>query len=116
MIYLRELRYCITRQLGFFDGKADLIWQSTSTNQVYFWFMDGRGNFQSGSYLGNGTDFGEWKVVASEDLNSDGKTDLIWRSTRTNQVYIWFMDGHGNFQSGSYLSNAANFGEWKVRP
>ena len=25
VIYLRELRYCITRQLGFFDGKADLI-------------------------------------------------------------------------------------------
>jgi subtilisin family serine protease len=94
------------------DGKADLIWQSASTGQVYLWFMDGQGNEQSGRYLGNG-DFGDWKVVGAGDLNSDGKTDLIWQSASTGQVYLWFMDGQGNEQSGRYLGNG-DFGDWKV--
>lgn len=35
----------------------------------------------------------EWTVLASADLNADGKPDLIWRSSVSGRVLIWYMDG-----------------------
>ena len=98
------------------DGKSDIMWQNTSNGQVYVWFMDGQGNQQSGRYLQGGATFPGWNVIAGGDLNSDGKSDLIWQNTSSGQGYIWFMDGQGNQQSGRYIQGGANFGEWKIKP
>lgn len=35
----------------------------------------------------------EWTVLASADLNADGKPDLIWRSSVSGRVLVWYMDG-----------------------
>lgn len=35
----------------------------------------------------------EWSVYASADLNADSKPDLIWRSSTSGRVIVWYMDG-----------------------
>ena len=98
------------------DSKPDLVWQNASTGQGYMWFMNGQGDEQSGRYVGNGGNYGNWKIVAVADLNSDGRADLIWQDASTGQGYIWFMNGQGDEQSGHYVGNGGNYGDWKIRP
>ena len=61
-------------------------------------------------------------VIPSEDVNSDGKSDLVFQNTGTGQVYAWFLDGTGasiNFSTGSgikstgYLYGGSLFG-WQL--
>lgn len=98
------------------DGKSDIMWQNASNGQVYIWFMDGQGNQQGGRYIQNGATFPGWNVIAGGDLNSDGKSDLIWQNASSGQAYIWFMDGQGNQQGGRYVQGGTNFAEWKIKP
>ena len=98
------------------DGKADLIWQDASTGQGYIWFMNGQGEEQSGRYVGSGGNYGSWKIVAAVDLNNDGRADVVWQDAATGQGYIWFMNGQGDQQSGRYVGNGGNYGDWKIRP
>jgi hypothetical protein len=96
------------------DGKPDLIWQNTTTGQVYYWLMDGL-NISSSGYLYNGNPVGlAWQIAGVGDMNSDGKPDLIWRNTSTGQVYYWLMDGL-NLSSSGYLYDGNPVGlEWQV--
>jgi hypothetical protein len=64
----------------------------------------------------NNGNFGDFRVVGAEDLNGDGKSDLIWQSAGNGQVVIWFMDGQGGEQSSKSLQNGYKFQEWKIRP
>jgi neprosin-like protein/VCBS repeat protein/FG-GAP repeat protein len=98
------------------DGKTDIMWQDTSNGQVYIWFMDGQGNQQGGRYIQNGSTFPGWNIVAGGDLNSDGKSDLIWQNASSGQAYIWFMDVQGNQQGGRYVQGGTSFAEWKIKP
>ena len=94
------------------DVKADLIWQSSSTGQIVLWFMDGQGNEQSSRFLQNGANFGDFRVLAGGDLNSDGKPDLIFQSASTGQIVLWFMDGQGNELRSHVIGG--NFGDFRV--
>jgi hypothetical protein len=96
------------------DGKTDFIWQNTTTGQLYYWLMDGL-NISSSGYLYNGSPVGlEWRIDGIGDLNSDGKSDLIWRNTSTGTLYYWLMDGL-NLSSSGYLYNGNPVGlEWQI--
>ena len=39
-----------------------------------------------------------WSVVATGDLNADGRADIVWRDTSGN-VAIWLMNGSTVLQS-----------------
>ena len=34
-----------------------------------------------------------WSVIATPDLNGDGKSDLVWRNFSTGQIAAWLMNG-----------------------
>lgn len=79
------------------DGKPELIVLYTggylAQGTLYYWPLGGQrfADFQRIS------DWDAipwpWKVVATPDLNGDGKTDLIWQNTDTGEVAYWLMDG-----------------------
>jgi hypothetical protein len=96
------------------DGKPDLIWQNTTTGQVYYWLMDGLALSSSG-YLYNGNPVGlQWQIAGVGDMNSDGKPDLIWRNTSTGTIYYWLMNGL-NISTSGYLYDGNSVGlEWQV--
>jgi peptidyl-Asp metalloendopeptidase len=106
------------RALADFDanGTADILWQNQSTGQLYVWFMNGTtqssGTFLTPSAVANTA----WKIVQADDVNADGKPDILWQNQSTGQLYVWLMNGTTQ-ASGSFLSpsQVADL-NWKVVP
>src|SRR5437867_5537293 len=72
------------------DGKADILWQNSSTGQRVIWLMNGT-THQSTVNLG--TVPTSWSIVGSNDFNGDGKADILWQNSATGQRIIWLMNG-----------------------
>jgi len=90
------------------DGHPDLLWQHTTSGDIYLWYMNGS-VVTSGSYLAQGT--GLWKVVGVADFNADGKPDLLLQHQTSGDVYLWTMNG--TVITGG-VSLAKGMGPWKV--
>ena len=78
------------------DGKADILWHNSATNETQIWFMDHQ------TVIGRATVLGEdgnpalvgppWHIVGAADFSGDGKADILWHNSATNETQIWFMD------------------------
>src|SRR5437773_2574421 len=51
------------------DGKADILWQNSSTGQRVIWLMDGTA---LQSVVNLGTVATSWSIAGSSDFNGDG--------------------------------------------
>jgi hypothetical protein len=95
------------------DRLADLLWRNDSTGQIYLWRFERYPNWPSSrvavrsvSPVATVPD-PAWRIVASGDLNADGKGDLVWRHDSTGQVYVWLMDG-ATIASVSFVATVAD--------
>jgi hypothetical protein len=75
------------------DRRADLLWRNTTTGGLAVWFME------NSTVIGTRmlsipevADF-NWAIVAIEDVNGDGMSDLIWQHTNGG-VAAWTLSGH----------------------
>ena len=59
------------------DQKTDIVWQHSTTGQVFVWYMNGTTQV-GGDFLSAGAT--TWTLSATGDLNGDGKADVIWSS------------------------------------
>ena len=73
------------------DGKSDLVFQNNSTNVVAGWLMDGATVLSAGQVSGAYVPPG-WNLQGAEDLNGDGKADLVFHNTG-GALAAWIMDG-----------------------
>jgi len=73
------------------DGKPDILWQNTSTGDVYVWLMNGT-TITAGVPIQSGMPLA-WKIVGVGDFNRNGKPDILWQNTGTGDVYLWLMNG-----------------------
>jgi FG-GAP-like repeat len=69
------------------DGKPDILWRNTSTNQTAIWSMDNT-TYQSSSDLGNASTDPNWRPVGTGDFTGDDKTDTLWRNISDGRNYI----------------------------
>ncbi|MEI6208009.1 MAG: FG-GAP-like repeat-containing protein [Desulfuromonadales bacterium] len=93
------------------DGVRDLVWQNSTTGQVYIMLMATPTTVKSGAviYTESNTN---WKIVATGDLNGDGKTDLIWWNKTTGQVSVLLVNGT-TVTAGGQIYTEPNT-SWKI--
>jgi len=84
------------------DGNADILWQNSTTGQVYIWLMNGTAIKSAAS---PGTTTLDWSIQGVGDFNGDGKSDILWRNTTTGQVYAWLMNGTSIASNGVVAAN-----------
>jgi hypothetical protein len=75
------------------DGIADLLWRNDSTGEIYFMPFAASGLPAGGHVIYNEAN-PAWKIVATPDLDGDGKADLLWWNSATGQVYAQLFDGN----------------------
>ena len=77
--------------IAVFNSDRQIAFQ-TGTNVVSEWMFNGR-TFLASSIVRNGVSAGSgWQLVGSDDLNYDGKKDLLFQHTDT-RLAVWFMNG-----------------------
>ena len=69
---------------------------TTSSYETQIWRINGN------RMTGRATVLGEdgknllvglpWRIVSSGDFNSDGKTDILWHNSTSNETQIWLMN------------------------
>ena len=95
---------------GDFNGDTmnDLLWRNTN-GTVDLWTMNGSTIASSSHVTFGGTpvnvDGPNWKVVGIGDTNNDGKADVIWRNSATNDLQDWMMNG-STITSSSHFTYA----------
>ncbi|MBF0536695.1 MAG: hypothetical protein HQL03_00405 [Nitrospirae bacterium] len=35
----------------------------------------------------------DWDIIAVDDFNGDGKSDILLRNSKTGDIVLWLMDG-----------------------
>ncbi|MBF0316599.1 MAG: DUF1566 domain-containing protein [Nitrospirae bacterium] len=100
------------------DGVSDILWRSSSTNQVAVWFMDtASGKYATTSSYGIAP--ASWTIKAIADVSGDGKADIIFQNSTTGELAVWIAssDGMSTTPSAITLSGAAvvlNPSEWNL--
>ena len=72
------------------DGNPDLLFENTTTGDLYVWLMN-RTSLSSSAFIGNVPT--QWQVVGTGDFSADGSPDILWQNSSTGQVVIWVMNG-----------------------
>jgi hypothetical protein len=79
------------------DGRPDLLLHHQRFGTVQAWYMFGTTRSSVASLqpidLPGGNDVGAWKIVATEDLDGDGRADWLWQNRNSGVLYAWLMDG-----------------------
>lgn len=92
------------------DGKADVLWQNTKTNELGFWEMNG--DQLIGATTQKYQNIAGWSVRGVSDFTGDGKADILWRENATGAVGFWEMNGK-NFVAGKMIANQpSNIQDW----
>ncbi|MCW3100048.1 MAG: hypothetical protein JWL77_5666 [Chthonomonadaceae bacterium] len=87
------------------DGNVDLLLQTTSTNAIESWFMQGASKLGGASF--SSTPTSGYALVGSGDFSGDGTTDLVFQNSSTNVVVLWYTSGtnHATISGGNTVSS-----------
>lgn len=101
---------------GDFDGdrQPDLVLQRASSGAVRVWYMNGAARRAEGS-LTPAPASAQSQVVAADDFDADGKTDLVFRQAGGGAVEFWLLNGTARVGAPVPLSGASAPGpEWEL--
>jgi hypothetical protein len=94
------------------DGRADILWRSKSNGYHVMWFMEGASIVGNNSVPVATVESG-WKVVGIADLNGDGKAEILWRHTTSNNIASWIMNGAQSIQGNTVALGVDS--NWSVK-
>lgn len=102
------------------DGQTDIAWQNSTSGRRGFWLM--RGTSLNSDFVDltvlpaewsmNGADWPGRVGSAPDDLDGDGRSDVIWQNVLTGQRVLWLLDGPR--QKGSYVDLGTIQPAWRM--
>jgi hypothetical protein len=94
------------------DGTSDILWQNSTSGEVYIWFMDGT-TIQSQAGVAVVSPSSGWAIQGVGDFNDDGSADILWRNSPSGEVYLWLMNGLTIASQGG-VENVTS--DWQISP
>lgn len=70
----------------------DVLWRNYATGEVLVWYMDDLEYPEDDELLLDVLIPSDWELLASGDINRDGRADLTWIDPNTNLLEVWRMD------------------------
>jgi hypothetical protein len=99
------------------DGNPDILWHNGSTGGSQVWYMSGIARIGAEDFHSslNVDDSTGWRIVGTNDLNRDGKADVLWHKT-TGETQIWYMNGvvRTDFADFDASLNVPDSSGWRV--
>jgi hypothetical protein len=95
------------------DGRADLLWQNSSTGELAAWFM--RGTTVVGTArlsIGVMRD-ANWRIVGAQDVSGDGRADILWQHA-SGSLATWFLQGRTVVATSMLNPSGVSNPAWKV--
>jgi hypothetical protein len=75
------------------DGRADIVWQHQTQGWIAVWILHGTYVFNTQFMSINQVPDLNWQIKGVDDINGDGRADLIWQHKTEGWVAAWLMDG-----------------------
>jgi hypothetical protein len=95
------------------DGVLDIVQDTIQLpNQVNIRVANGNGTFRNGFSYTFPLQYQSTTLMASGDLNGDGKVDLVFGMAGFPQIAVFLGNGDGTFQNPRYQTIAFPSGEW----
>jgi len=96
------------------DGFADLVWQHQTEGWLAVWMLRGTHVFNTVFLSINQVADLNWQIKGVDDIDGDGKGDLIWQHKTEGWVAAWLMDG-AQVRSTQFLSiNRVPDTDWEI--
>jgi hypothetical protein len=77
------------------DGRTDILWHKNS-GEILVWYLNGTNFLNVGNFTLTVPDSLGWRAVGTNDLNVDGRPDVLWHhNTNTapaGGLQIWYMN------------------------
>jgi subtilisin family serine protease len=103
------------------DGFQDLVWKHKINGTLVIWYLNGYGNFVSGTktaissrdaqIAGVALSDTKWSISAIGDIDSDGNQDFIFSHPSGNRV-IWYLNESKKIINGALLPNPST--DWDI--
>jgi subtilisin len=75
------------------DGNPDLVWQHRSEGWIAVWYLVGNDVVSTQFLSINRVADLNWEIKGVDDIDHDGKADLIWQHRSQGWLAAWLMDG-----------------------
>jgi len=101
--------------VGSFGGPTgpDIVWRNARTGATSVWYMSGTTYVASEDIAPKSPSPDvNWQIVATLDLNRDGRSDITWRNALTAQLQSWIMNG---VAQTSIVVHAARGDPWRAQ-
>jgi subtilisin len=96
------------------DGRVDLVWQHQTQGWLAVWIVHGTHVFNTAFLSINQVADLNWQIKGVDDIDGDGKADLIWQHKTEGWVAAWLMDG-SQVRSTQFLSiNQVPDTDWEI--
>jgi hypothetical protein len=95
------------------DGKADILWHKSDTGELAVWTLNGATVTTTARLSISSMTNTSWQMVGAEDVNGDGKADILWQHT-DGTVAAWYLDGRTVLSTVKLNPPRAISVDWRV--
>ncbi|MEI6207530.1 MAG: SUMF1/EgtB/PvdO family nonheme iron enzyme, partial [Desulfuromonadales bacterium] len=96
------------------DGIKDLVWWNNRTGQVRIMLMSSATTVKSSTAVIYTEPNTYWRIVATGDIDGDGKADLIWWNKLTGQVAVTLVNGTTAVTTSNSIIYTEPNTTWKI--